>query len=172
MVRSAALATGAWPISAAVGGRLTVALERTQDNEALVPHAPPVRDISAQRLAAQPTSRWAQSTYAANDFRSDVIAALRSILGGTALSVFVEYNHVRCLIVDIRAESHGLSPRELEIARLVAHGATNRAIGTTLDISLWTVSTHLRRVFAKLGVSSRAEMVANLFSSPRLQSDL
>jgi len=64
------------------------------------------------------------------------------------------------------SRSRTLSPRERQIARLVADGATNRAIGSVLDISLWTVSTHLRRIFAKLGVGSRAEMVAQLFGAP------
>jgi DNA-binding CsgD family transcriptional regulator len=53
-----------------------------------------------------------------------------------------------------------LSPREQEVVRLVAKGHSNKAIAAVLEISPWTVSTHLRRVFAKLGVSSRAEMVA------------
>ena len=56
----------------------------------------------------------------------------------------------------------GLSPREHEIARLVAQGLPNKAIAAVLDISLWTVSTHLRRVYAKLGVSCRAAMVSRL----------
>jgi DNA-binding CsgD family transcriptional regulator len=53
-----------------------------------------------------------------------------------------------------------LSPRELEIVRMVALGLTNRAIASALDISPWTVSTHLRRIFSKLDVTSRAAMVA------------
>ncbi len=53
-----------------------------------------------------------------------------------------------------------LSPRETEIVRLVARGLPSKAIADVLDVSLWTVSTHLRRVFAKLQVNSRAEMVA------------
>jgi DNA-binding CsgD family transcriptional regulator len=53
-----------------------------------------------------------------------------------------------------------LSPREREIARLVAEGATNKAIAAVLDISLWTVGTHLRRMYAKLDVHSRGALVA------------
>lgn len=53
-----------------------------------------------------------------------------------------------------------LSPRETEIVRMVARGLPTKAIADVLDVSLWTVSTHLRRVFAKLQVNSRAEMVA------------
>jgi len=61
-----------------------------------------------------------------------------------------------------------LSPREQQIARMVASGLTNQAIASSLEISVWTVSTHLRRIFAKLAVSSRAEMVAQLLASPRM----
>ncbi len=55
-----------------------------------------------------------------------------------------------------------LSPRELEIARLVAVGHPNKVIADVLEISSWTVGTHLRRIFAKLNVPSRAAMVARL----------
>lgn len=55
-----------------------------------------------------------------------------------------------------------LSPREQEIARLVAKGHPNKVIAAVLEISPWTVSTHLRRIFAKLNVGSRAAMVAHL----------
>ena len=53
-----------------------------------------------------------------------------------------------------------LSPREQEIVRMVAHGHPNKIIADVLNISSWTVGTHLRRIFAKLGVGSRAAMVA------------
>jgi DNA-binding CsgD family transcriptional regulator len=55
-----------------------------------------------------------------------------------------------------------LSPREREIVRLVALGHSNKIIADVLNISTWTVCTHLRRIFAKLGVGSRAAMVAHL----------
>ncbi|WP_088889059.1 response regulator transcription factor [Leptolyngbya ohadii] len=60
------------------------------------------------------------------------------------------------------AKSHALSPRELAIARLIAQGLPNKAIGSMLEISPATVSTYLRRIFSKLGVTSRAAMVARL----------
>jgi DNA-binding CsgD family transcriptional regulator len=52
-----------------------------------------------------------------------------------------------------------LTKREGEIAILVARGNSNKQIAIQLNISEWTVSTHLRRVFIKLGVDSRAAMV-------------
>jgi DNA-binding CsgD family transcriptional regulator len=83
------------------------------------------------------------------------------------LAVVLEHAGLRCvLVVQPAGTPTVLSPRESQIARLIADGATNRLIASVLDISLWTVSTHIRRIFAKLGVNSRAEMVAKLFGSP------
>jgi DNA-binding CsgD family transcriptional regulator len=58
-----------------------------------------------------------------------------------------------------------LTARELEVATLVASGRPNKQIASALGISEWTVSTHLRRIFAKLGVDSRAAMVARCFGA-------
>jgi DNA-binding CsgD family transcriptional regulator len=64
-----------------------------------------------------------------------------------------------------------LSPREQEIVRMVAKGHPNKIIADVLNISSWTVCTHLRRIFAKLGVGSRAAMVAQLLEMGILPSD-
>jgi DNA-binding CsgD family transcriptional regulator len=75
---------------------------------------------------------------------------------------------VRYLLVRLPAatrESARLSPREQEIVRLVAEGHSNKIIGDVLNISSWTVCTHLRRIFAKIGVGSRAAMVARLMGT-------
>ena len=101
----------------------------------------------------------------------DVIAELADVLSsgqfhtdvreGVLLDVTIR--NVRCLLVEQEpALQVTLSPRERQIALMVAHGRTNQAIATSLDISVWTVSTHLRRIFAKLAVANRAEMVARL----------
>lgn len=69
---------------------------------------------------------------------------------------------------DLFASSEGwparlsLSPRQCEIARLVAKDLTNKEIAAVLEISMWTVATHLRSVFGKLGVHSKAAMVAKI----------
>jgi two-component system, NarL family, nitrate/nitrite response regulator NarL len=79
--------------------------------------------------------------------------------------VDVEVDGVRYLLVRSHkpiAPSVSFSPREREVARMVAKGYPNKTIADVLEISPWTVCTHLRRIFAKLRVSSRAAMVARL----------
>jgi DNA-binding NarL/FixJ family response regulator len=53
-----------------------------------------------------------------------------------------------------------LSPREREVLRLVARGATNREIAEELGVQAETVKTLIARIFAKLGVRRRAEAVS------------
>jgi DNA-binding CsgD family transcriptional regulator len=56
--------------------------------------------------------------------------------------------------------AHGLTARELQVLRLVAAGETNKAIATVLILSDRTVERHVRNIFTKLGVSSRAAATA------------
>jgi DNA-binding NarL/FixJ family response regulator len=60
-------------------------------------------------------------------------------------------------------EPGSLSPRELEVLRLVAAGATNQAAGRELLVSEATIKTHLIHVYAKLGVRDRAAAVATAY---------
>jgi DNA-binding NarL/FixJ family response regulator len=55
---------------------------------------------------------------------------------------------------------HDLSPRELEVARLVAKGSSNREIADLLALSPKTVERHLTNSLAKLGARNRTELAA------------
>jgi DNA-binding CsgD family transcriptional regulator len=88
--------------------------------------------------------------------------------------VDTEVDGARYLLVRMRrvgACRIQLSPREHEIVRMVAKGHPNKIIADVLNISTWTVCTHLRRIFAKLGVGSRAAMVAQLLELGVLASE-
>ena len=61
---------------------------------------------------------------------------------------------------------HQLTPQELQIAKLAAEGLSNREIGQRLYLSHRTISTHLYRVFPKLGITSRGELSGALVPRP------
>lgn len=65
------------------------------------------------------------------------------------------------------AVEHCLTPRQMQIAELVAQGLTNAQIGTALWITEYTVKQALKRMFRKLEVSSRAELVARIAKSSK-----
>ena len=54
---------------------------------------------------------------------------------------------------------HGLSPRELEVLRLICDGLSNRAIATKLGLSVNTVAVHRANIMKALGVHKTAELV-------------
>jgi two-component system nitrate/nitrite response regulator NarL len=93
--------------------------------------------------------------------------------GGRPIVFDVELEGLRCLVMfesAVRSESM-LSPREQQIARMVAQGYPNKTIAAKLGISSWTVSTHLRRMFAKFDVRSRAALVARLLEEELVLDD-
>ncbi len=57
-------------------------------------------------------------------------------------------------------EHYGLTPRELDVLRLLPRGLTNREIGDALFIGGRTAATHVQNIFTKWGVNTRAEAVA------------
>jgi DNA-binding CsgD family transcriptional regulator len=90
--------------------------------------------------------------------------------GEGQIIIDAEVDGVRCLLTRLEKSptsriSISFSPRESEIARMVAKGYPNKTIAAVLEISSWTVCTHLRRIFAKLRVSSRAAMVARMMDT-------
>ncbi|MEM9541107.1 MAG: LuxR C-terminal-related transcriptional regulator [Cyanobacteria bacterium P01_E01_bin.42] len=75
--------------------------------------------------------------------------------------------HVSTRLAELRSQGLAfdcdrITPREAQIAKLVAQGLTNKAIGENLWITENSVKQALKRIFRKLEVSSRAEMVARL----------
>lgn len=93
---------------------------------------------------------------------------------GEATVVNIEENAVRytltCKPIPKSTKSC-LSPREEEIVRLIGKGMGNKEIAEVLDISKWTVATHLRRVFNKLDVGSRAAMIAKVMNEDLISGE-
>jgi DNA-binding CsgD family transcriptional regulator len=58
-----------------------------------------------------------------------------------------------------------LSRREFEIVRCILDGSSEAAIARTLSISTHTVHTHLERLYRKLDVSNRSDLVVRVFAA-------
>ncbi len=83
-------------------------------------------------------------------------AALRVALGESQQVKAVTAGH---------GATEPLAKREVEVARLIAEGLTNKQIGTRLFISERTVATHVRNILNKLGFDSRAQVASWIASS-------
>jgi DNA-binding NarL/FixJ family response regulator len=100
--------------------------------------------------------------------RADLVTAIRAAARGeTVLAPSVATRLVDRMRRPAPADS--LSPRELEVLRLVAKGLSNADIGRELYISEATVKTHLLRTFAKLGVSDRTAAVTTALAAGHLR---
>ena len=87
----------------------------------------------------------------------ELLAAVRSAAeGDAALSPVVADK----LMTRVRTPRTSLTPRELEVLKLVAAGSSNREIGVELMLSEATVKSHLVHIYDKLGVRSRTSAVA------------
>ncbi|WP_454048848.1 AAA family ATPase [Cellulomonas sp. Marseille-Q8402] len=100
--------------------------------------------------------------------RTEAQVELRAALTGlveTGASVFADRARAELRATGLDADEPAtptspglLTPRERTVARMAARGDTNAEIGATLFISVNTVDYHLRKVFAKLGVTSRRQL--------------
>jgi predicted ATPase/DNA-binding CsgD family transcriptional regulator len=116
--------------------------------------APQLAQARASAVAALGASRFEAELSAGARLSRD--AAVRLALG--------EPGQVAAATPD-RAGVGLLAKREMEVARLVADGLSNKEIGARLFISEHTVDTHVRSILNKLGCSSRAQIAAWMASS-------
>lgn len=63
----------------------------------------------------------------------------------------------------VPVDDHGLSVRELEVLSHLGRGLSNDDLGRVLGVSAETIKSHLKSIFAKLGVTGRTEAVARAF---------
>ena len=118
----------------------------------------------ARRPAVVVLTAFAQAEYAAAAYRlgaaalvlktaplSELVAAIRGAAIGEPIATASGPS---------RPTDPTLTTREQEIARFVVDGRSNDEIGAALGIATKTVEGHLRRVFERLGIESRAELSA------------
>jgi two-component system response regulator NreC len=94
---------------------------------------------------------------------SELISAIHAVCSG---SLYVHPTVTRALLKEVspalvsdETPSEPLSPREMEVLRLIAQGHTNRQVAEALHLSVRTIESHRANLMSKLGLSSRAELV-------------
>ena len=94
---------------------------------------------------------------------SELIYAIHAVWRG---DLYVHPAMTRALLQDLHstlvadeAPVEPLTPREMEVLRLIAEGHTNRQIAEVLSISVRTVESHRANLMGKLGLHSRVELV-------------
>ncbi|HEY9323920.1 MAG TPA: response regulator transcription factor [Agromyces sp.] len=95
--------------------------------------------------------------------QAEIVAGIRAVAAGeTVLAPSIAaklVSRVRADAASVASPSPSLSPRELEVLRLVADGRSNPEIARALFIGEATVKTHLLHVFEKLEVNDRTRAV-------------
>ena len=98
----------------------------------------------------------------AEQIREAVQAVAR---GEAALDPAVQHHVLAALTEPAASElPDGLTPREVEVLRLIAEGLTNAEIAERLVVSAATVKSHVNHIFAKAGVRDRAQAVVYAYS--------
>ena len=86
--------------------------------------------------------------------RRELVDTIRSVLAGKR-AIPVEI----ALALADHVDDNALSPREVEVLRLVALGSSNKRIGLTLHVTEDTVKAHMKGILLKLGASDRTHAV-------------
>jgi DNA-binding CsgD family transcriptional regulator len=66
-------------------------------------------------------------------------------------------------VAPLIVSAYGLSDRERDVMQRVVQGLSTKEIAAAIELSVYTVADHLKRIFEKVGVRSRTELLARLF---------
>jgi DNA-binding NarL/FixJ family response regulator len=94
----------------------------------------------------------------------EIRAAVQAVARGEAALDPAVQHHVLAAIAEPADLPDGLTPREIEVLRLIAEGLTNAEIAERLVVTPATVKSHVNHIFAKAGVRDRAQAVVYAYS--------
>ena len=133
-----------------------------QDVIAMATDSPPIL-----LLAAELNATWVSDALRAgvrgviprDAPESEIVTAVEAVVAGLMVLHPRWLDAALAHRVSVGARAEALSPREIEVLRLMAEGASNKTIAWRLSISEHTVKFHVNSIFSKMGVSSRTEAV-------------
>ncbi len=110
-------------------------------------------------LTSQPSAPWLADAVRAGAHASIAKTVQPNLLGLLVREIWAGSVHhaFAAAPVEVEADHQQLTPRELEILRLVAAGASNSRIAGQLWVTEQTIKFHLSNVYRKLGVANRTE---------------
>jgi DNA-binding CsgD family transcriptional regulator len=147
------------------GARGDVANARLALEQALVEHrrVPQPFELARTLMVRGETERRAKQKRAARSFLDQALAIFDQ-LGAPLWSAKAAAALAR---VGLGATAPSeLTPTEQRIAHLVGEGKTNREVADALFVSVKTVEANLTRIFRKLGIRSRAELIRAMVATP------
>ncbi|MBB5936962.1 helix-turn-helix domain-containing protein [Streptomyces zagrosensis] len=152
-------------------GRLVSANEQAREHIAGVGGVP-AEGPAARAAAPMPIPMWIATLAAAGAGRVRVrrrdgrwlVCHASRLTGDDAFTAVMIEPAAASEVAAIIVETYELTKRELEVTRLVASGLPTAEIAQRLHITGHTVRDHIKSVLAKVGVASRGELVARLFT--------
>jgi len=126
-------------------------------------------EVDGQRYSLMPQKEWDRQRGKAAGRPNESRAVGRLTVNGIAHVVLEAEDEVLEIeaVAPLPAAADLLTRREFEVAMLVARGQCDKEIARALGISGYTVREHIRRTFAKLGVSRRTAIVSYVLRSIR-----
>jgi DNA-binding CsgD family transcriptional regulator len=129
-----------------------VATARDTSGVARIAHA-----LQADRITRAVCSRLGETSFATAFAAGRQLPLAEALADGFALTASLQANEAS---IHARRDTFGLTPRQQDVLRLLVAGKTDRQIADTLFIGRRTVTTHTSGLYAKLGVTGRAEAAA------------
>jgi DNA-binding CsgD family transcriptional regulator len=142
----------------------TDAEEQHREAIALLRGADSATDLARSHLAF---GEWLRRRRRRREARTELMTA-HELFADMGAAAFAERARIELEATGARARQRlvetatDLTPQEAQVARLVANGDTNREAAAKLFLSPATIEYHLRKVYQKLGVSSRTQLVRKM----------
>lgn len=143
------------------GEPLPVPLALPPDRAGREPAVVVLGDDPPDAWAARAIRAGARGALSRTATGEQIAAAVAAAAAGLVVTPAESAPALRPAVHASTAPAQALSPREIEVTAMLAEGLGNKVIAARLGISEHTIKSHVASIFAKLGVSTRAEAVVS-----------